>query len=219
MKLSVDLFLAENEKLQHFLHWLNQQSLSVQFSYKPAAVRRLYLALALALDLDLDLDLAFYHARSLDIDLDRDLNLDRARALDFDLDLDLALYRALARASALYRALARAKNPDLKLQLQDMFDRLPDTSQENQANFHKWWQTNGTQWTKDLREIMIVHRNIGHDWQFTPEQKQLLQKYYDANLLLVECLNSDCYISRPIRQEIEDTLLLPIAEIEKRKTQ
>jgi hypothetical protein len=39
---------------------------------------------------------------------------------------------------------------------------------------------------------------------------------FDANQLLVDCLNSDCYVSREVRQEIEDTLLLPIAEIEKR---
>jgi predicted NACHT family NTPase len=64
---------------------------------------------------------------------------------------------------------------------------------------------------------MIAHRNIGHDWQFTDDQKQLLQQYYDANLLLVECLNSDCYVSRSVREEIEATLLLPMAEIEKRR--
>jgi hypothetical protein len=44
-----------------------------------------------------------------------------------------------------------------------------------------------------------------------------LQQYYNANKLLVDCLNSDCYVSREVRQEIEDTLLLPIAEIEKYK--
>jgi hypothetical protein len=33
---------------------------------------------------------------------------------------------------------------------------------------------------------------------------------------LVDCLKSDCYVSREVRQEIEDTLLLPIAEITQR---
>jgi predicted NACHT family NTPase len=64
---------------------------------------------------------------------------------------------------------------------------------------------------------MIDHRNIGHDWQFSDQQKQLLQQYYDANKLLVDCLNSDCDVSREVRQEIEETLLLPIAEIQKRQ--
>jgi CRISPR/Cas system Type II protein with McrA/HNH and RuvC-like nuclease domain len=61
---------------------------------------------------------------------------------------------------------------------------------------------------------MIKYRNIGHDWQFSEEQKELLQKYHDANNFLLECLNSDCYVSHNVRQYIEDTLLLPMADIE-----
>jgi len=56
---------------------------------------------------------------------------------------------------------------------------------------------------------MMQHRNIGHDWQFGPEQQDLLSQYYDANKLLVDCLNSNCYMSREVRQEIEAGLLLP----------
>jgi hypothetical protein len=54
-------------------------------------------------------------------------------------------------------------------------------------------------------------------WQINTDQEKALKQYYDANQVLVECLISDCYVSREVRQEIEDTLLLPIAEIEKRK--
>ncbi len=69
----------------------------------------------------------------------------------------------------------------------------------------------------DRPQSPIAHRNIGHDWQFTAAQEGLLQQYHDANLLLVECLNSDCYVSRSVREAIEDTLLLPIEAIEKRR--
>ncbi len=81
-----------------------------------------------------------------------------------------------------------------------------------------WWEINSQAWIEQLQTVMIKHRNIGHDWQFNNEQKQLLQQYYDANKLLVDCLNSDCYVSRDVRQEIEETLLLPIAEIKKRRS-
>jgi predicted NACHT family NTPase len=43
--------------------------------------------------------------------------------------------------------------------------------------------------------------------------------YYYANQTLVDCLNTDCYVSREVREEIEETLLLPIEEIEKWKQQ
>jgi predicted NACHT family NTPase len=59
----------------------------------------------------------------------------------------------------------------------------------------------------------IQHRNIGHNWQFSEAQEKLLQQYYDANKLLVECLNSDCYVSREVRAEIENSLLLPIRSL------
>ncbi|WP_444980520.1 NACHT C-terminal helical domain 2-containing protein [Microseira wollei] len=52
-------------------------------------------------------------------------------------------------------------------------------------------------------------------FEFKPEQKSLLKQYYNANKLLIDCLNSDCYVSREVRQEIEETLLLPIEEIKK----
>lgn len=52
---------------------------------------------------------------------------------------------------------------------------------------------------------------INSTWHFSDEQKKLLDQYYNANKLLVDCLNSDCYVSREMRQEIEDTLLLPVS--------
>ena len=55
---------------------------------------------------------------------------------------------------------------------------------------------------------LIDRRNIGHDWQFTEEQVELLNQYYAANLLLVECMNRS-YVSKQVREEIEATMLLP----------
>jgi hypothetical protein len=46
-----------------------------------------------------------------------------------------------------------------------------------------------------------------------------LHQYYDANKLLVDCLNSDCYIShlQCEGREIEAaTLLLPVTQIKRR---
>ncbi|MEG4210564.1 hypothetical protein QT994_11045 [Microcoleus sp. S13_B4] len=62
---------------------------------------------------------------------------------------------------------------------------------------------------------MIKYRNIGRNWSFSEQQKSLLRKYYDANKLLVDGLNSGCNLSPAVRQEIEETLLLPIANLQK----
>ena len=58
----------------------------------------------------------------------------------------------------------------------------------------------------ELRSIMITHRNIGHEWNFTQKQIKRLIDYFQANRLLVECLNL-AYVSD--RAAIEDSLLLP----------
>ncbi len=53
----------------------------------------------------------------------------------------------------------------------------------------------------------------------TDKQWEVLKQYYDANKLIVDCLNSDCIVSDEVREEIEETLLLPINEIKKRRQQ
>jgi hypothetical protein len=86
---------------------------------------------------------------------------------------------------------------------------------ENIEEFEGWFKINGQEWLYKIAELMsnIPRINISADWQFSKQEKQQLRQYYDANRLLVDCLNS---ASDEVRLYIEDTLLLPIAEIEKR---
>jgi predicted NACHT family NTPase len=153
------------------------------------------------------------------------LNYDRNRSCIIDPGLirlfsissnTLDLARAFDPTPKINIACNFARDPVLKQKLQSLANQLPNTSG---ANHEKWWKINEEQWIEDLGHVMLEHRNIGHDWQFTAAQKALLQQYYDANLLLVECLNSDCYVSRSVREEIEATLLLPMEEIDKLRMQ
>ncbi|NEQ36273.1 MAG: NACHT domain-containing NTPase [Okeania sp. SIO3I5] len=100
------------------------------------------------------------------------------------------------------------RDPELKEEVQQLKNQIP--SELDPEASEKWWQENRHAWAEQLRNIMIRYRNIGHDWQFTDEQYELLKDYYNSNLLLVQCLKQSRYVSREVRQEIEDTLLLPI---------
>jgi len=112
----------------------------------------------------------------------------------------------------------------LKELLQDLhkFDIVPDllnfldTESKIDAR-REWWRDEGKAWTDRLRELIVKHQNVGHNWGFNPEQKELLECYCDANKLLVDCLNSGCSVNNEVREGIQNTLLLPICEIEKRK--
>jgi hypothetical protein len=67
----------------------------------------------------------------------------------------------------------------------------------------------------ESRSIAKKSRHIASDsWQFSDHERQLLKQYYEANTLLVECLHTDCLVSPEIHQEILDTLLLPVSEIQ-----
>ncbi len=46
---------------------------------------------------------------------------------------------------------------------------------------------------------------------FTKQQKGLLKQYYDANQLLLNCLRQARYVTRAVREEIEENLLVPSA--------
>lgn len=61
------------------------------------------------------------------------------------------------------------------------------------------------------------NRNIQSHWHFSPEQQQVLENYYDANQLLIDCLNSNCEVTVEVRQEIEAALLLPQKELQQRE--
>jgi len=224
MKRQIDSLLADDEKLQNFLAWADEKSRSVNVSYKLVAVRDYYFALALArvltripdFALDIDIDLAFDRAVDhFDLDLDLDRTLALVLVLAFALNLDLALNRdralVLDRAHALNSDLDRAKeigNERLYQRLQALTDWFPDPNLDINA-FSEWWKWNGKEWIAEYRQMLIDYRNICHDWQFTKEQHEKLNQYYEANKLLVKCLKSDCYVRRETRQAIEESLLLP----------
>ena len=241
MKQSIDEMLAADKNLQQFLLWINQKSSSVEALYKPAAVRAFYFSLVFSFvhnshtsyqcPKDFENDSTLYFG--FDPDLARALGF-RFR-LDYDsnftLDLTLAAYFAqswnqdISSARTFDFVFFNLRDSDfaliddfkLKRKLQEIKGQLSDAL-VNLERYERWSRENGQAWTEQLRAVLIEHRNIGHDWQFSEEQQQLLQQYYDANGLLVDCLNSDCYVSRDVRQEIEDTLLLPISEVVQDRT-
>ena len=90
--------------------------------------------------------------------------------------------------------------------LADALTELINTCPEDADSDIKW-----EYWANNLRQQAINHRNIGQIWDLNPHQLEHLRQYCEANRLLVECLESDCYVHQPVRQAIEQGLLLPTA--------
>lgn len=105
---------------------------------------------------------------------------------------------------------------EFRVELEKIKIALPIFSWEDWESYRNWGLTEGRIWANKLRKLIVTYRDIRHSLDyFRNEQWELLKRYYDANKLLVDCLNSACTVSKTVRQEIENTLFLPLAEIEK----
>lgn len=237
MKQQVDSVIATDENLQYFLKWVNEQSIRVQESllgavtYKPAAIRAFYLDCDINIDIyrtlgcliDLNctyvLECASFLSRTLSLDLVDSLNIILKLAPDFtqfnalEFPMNIVFTRALAIDQALY--IAPDLDPELKQVLQELKEQLPDPEADEEILID-WRKEKGQTWAERVKIQIVKPYKFGEHWQFNDFQKELLKQYYEANSLLMVCLNNG-YVSREVRLEIEETLLLPIAEIERRK--
>ena len=141
--------------------------------------------------LNLAFDLAFTFALTLIRDHIRDIALDpeialvlaRDRVISFPLFGFICYHAENLGLEPLYKVLAALDIPATNAPLET-------------------WQAFESQ----LQSIMIEHRDLGHDWDFTQEEAEMLNRYYTAAHLLKECLNV-AYVTD--RAAIEDRLLLP----------
>ncbi|MEH2085290.1 ATP-binding protein [Nostoc sp.] len=227
IKQQVDAILEGEPELQLFLVWVQQKSSSVKCTFNQPSIRAFYFYLALSINYVIDHlcpnpVVAFF---------EDDFNPEIAFVLGLklteesnefnDIYLDIELAYAFGDAPKKTDFKHYCLEPDLVKLLQNLEKKILDYSSSMDflygGGYENSWQDDWSNEVKDLagklRLMLIKYRNIGHDWKFTERQRDLVQQYYNANKLLVYCLNS---ASDQVRSHIEDTLLLPIAKIEKR---
>ena len=209
MKAQIDAMMATDSQLQAFLSSLNQKCQSLQVAYKPAAVRAFYLTLFFTRDLGLASALDPQIAYDLAIDLTLDLELTRIFSVVQSLADNPNLKQILALSFALDIDRTLKDFPQLHLCFQQLKKQLPSPS-ENKDHLIQWWRSNGKTWSELFRDMLVEYRQIGYDWQLNPQQIKLIQDYYQANNLLVDCLRSNCVYSWQVGANIENTLLLPV---------
>ena len=229
MKRKIDNLIACDFRLQKYLAWLNQETLRLKSPLASESMKNIRYASDFIINDNYTLSRTFNLFRTLNLNQ----NLNRKPKLNLNQNLDPKLkqnvYHDLMRVVDLSRnfhsgidfdqPLERIlrffdqENSQLHQRISNLKAQLPDPN--NKAKLQSWWLSNGFEWSEELRNIIIKYRNIGHDWEFNNRRQKLLTQYYQANRLLIECLAQECYISRPVRRYIEETLLLPMSEIEK----
>ncbi|BAY23278.1 hypothetical protein NIES2100_30420 [Calothrix sp. NIES-2100] len=201
MKQRIDAIVAQDPHLQNFLTWASQKSLTAP--PQPAATRAFFLALNRTPHIAPHFVLACTFDQSVFLDTVLDLLV-----LECTVDAKYDLPHVHTCADALSTALAIILDPELHQALQQLQTQLPNPKQSKEK-LQAWWQTNYLTWIEQLKAAIFKYRNTQHDWHFSPEQEEILQRYYDANQLLLDCLNSTCEVTAVVRQEIKATLLLP----------
>jgi predicted NACHT family NTPase len=206
IKEQCDHLLANDQQIQTLLKWVKQKSEATQVTKNLQSVRAFYITLAQAITQSTPINLANLIARILVLDLDlcQNHNLNIELALDLaqgiekqtneDLDLELDLNLALEYAN-------EANNQELAQAIQELIQTCPENSDSNNT-----WQ----KWTDSLRQASIRYQDIGHNWELSSMQLKKLRQYCEANKVLIECLESDSYITQEIRESIKSEVLLPI---------
>ncbi|HEY9772119.1 MAG TPA: hypothetical protein V6C71_27045 [Coleofasciculaceae cyanobacterium] len=229
MSQQIDSPLAKAEELKIFFDWVNcktqsgvkADSYSQPTQFQPATIRAFYFSLGLSkilgcigsnFDLALRLEPNFGSEISSNLDLVLDLSLFHISNLASNLE---SIQRpALTFQRTLNRAIAHATKiqPELARELQQLAKQLP-TPEENITQFWQWWHTQGKAWSNSINSVAARYRNMGYQWQFDAQQKKSLEEYYQANLLLLDCLHSSTSVNFEVRNNIMDRLLAPM-EIE-----
>lgn len=221
MKEQVDKIIPNDKKLQPFFTWLKQKTLSVknqdQVLLKLATVRSLYFAR--------EVD-RFSHSMREPVSslfkcayaLEPTAYFGSNNALD--IDSAVYFFVVFAERPKVIRSCTLAPvlelKPELKQKLEKLQYQIPneipnDKENEEEINkFNDWLEKDFPSWFEQVTMITITYRNVGHNWELSEESKSQLRQYYDANKLLVDCLNSSRNISPTIRARIEETFLLPI---------
>ncbi|MEE3716304.1 NACHT domain-containing protein [Tumidithrix elongata RA019] len=176
--------------------------------------------------LDRNYDLDHIKTQNLDYTLDRVLaairqiihNLqivcDRSRSDDIAWVVDSI--RKFKSATDIALKMNKISNySELYNQLENLQIKARDLSQNwnDDRGSCNLWKEEWKELAEKLKEQMIKSCNIGREFQFTSTQIDELHKYHLGNQFLVECLNTECLVSRETRQQIEDELLLPIASL------
>jgi hypothetical protein len=81
--------------------------------------------------------------------------------------------------------------------LEFILDLKPDSSQDDGGDLHL------QSVDLDVSSYELIN------FPFTAQQKAILKQYYDASQLILDCLRQAQYMTRSLRAEIEETLLVP----------
>jgi predicted NACHT family NTPase len=208
MKAKLDGLLYNNQKFQQFLDWINKKSSVIVIPYNSESIRAFYFSrcckfdsmLACRLDSQLSSDLDFDHIfDDYYIKLEPDIELTAVFALGY---IRIQNYKLNLK-------------PEVQKELHKLKSRVLNMYHEQFREFKKYWQLNTTPLVGQLAKVIFGEYITEVKWFFDDKEKYVLQEYYYANKLLLDCINDSSSISITVKRDIKISILLPIAKSDK----
>lgn len=216
MKLKTDEMLLAQPHLVRFLVWLNHKALQIYQVLQESVKRPLYFVRAFYFIYSFSREDVISPLNSMpthpEMDLDRSLitvlnTLVRASHLPVSSpELPKLLKKLEVELQAVNRIVQLTTFSGKEAFQRGWQPILEALQQLLQRDIHESWLADLQGFVQQLRSHLITHRDIGHDWNFDESEITTLKEYYNANQLLLDCLNSDCYVSRQLQKQIKDML-------------
>jgi hypothetical protein len=80
-----------------------------------------------------------------------------------------------------------------------------------------WCEGEYLMWIEELKTAVSLDRNTQFYWH--SDYREILKLYYDANKLLIDCLERNFELTIELQQEIETALLVPEKELQENTMQ
>ena len=174
----------------------------------------------LKLDLEIMRALTLYQKveQSIESALDRVSYSNHSLIEAYNVSGDRSFERSIDSAHTLFRGLLKnlesiCSLPEGVERKENLLKLLSDVQNSqigtDKSSFIRWWNHGSNrQWFQDLQNLVSPEENSLHNWTLQDKDLHILRDYYRGSRLLFDCLNSECYISRDVRQQIEYTLLV-----------
>ncbi|MEP6542613.1 hypothetical protein NDI47_10550 [Microcoleus vaginatus GB1-A2] len=120
------------------------------------------------------------------------------------------VYRKVS--STILKAIQILSNTELANELKEFCLELANDIniiKTSKNKFQSWFQIQAPIKVEELKNLLKKYRDFNWNWNWTEDQFDLQIKYYEANILLVECLNINEVVSEEFKDQIKDELLLP----------
>ncbi|MBY0375185.1 MAG: hypothetical protein K2Q23_14405 [Bryobacteraceae bacterium] len=64
-------------------------------------------------------------------------------------------------------------------------------------------------WNEEPRQVILKHRDLGHDWGFNQADADLLDRYLQANRTLVKCIVEARTLTKETAERLKDEIVQP----------